>query len=120
MPEYETELGTTIEFGEELKTNNPGMILVKFGATWCKPCKKVDGLVKRLMLQMPDNFRCFIIDIDECLDVYAFLKSKRMANGIPSIMAWKKGNGGIVPDHVVSSSSEDEIHAFFQKCLQMV
>jgi thioredoxin-like negative regulator of GroEL len=120
MPQYETELGTTDEFGEQLKNNNPGIIMVKFGATWCKPCKKVDALIKERMLQLPDNFRCFIIDIDEHLDVYAFLKSKRMVNGIPSVLAWKNGNEGTVPDAVVASSNDTEINAFFDGCLKMV
>lgn len=119
MPQYETEIGTTDEFGEELK-NNPGVILLKFGATWCKPCKKVDALIKQRMLQLPDNFRCLIIDIDDHLDVYAFLKAKRMVNGIPSIVAWKKGNEGIIPDAVVASSSEAEINTFFENCLKLV
>jgi thioredoxin-like negative regulator of GroEL len=120
MPQYETEINSTYEFAEELKNNNPGLILVKFGATWCKPCKKVDTLIKERMLQMPDTFSCFIIDIDECLDVYAFLKAKRMVNGIPSILAWKKGNQGIIPDAVVASSNENEINIFFENCLEMV
>ena len=46
MPQYETEINSIYEFAEELKNNNPGLILVKFGATWCKPCKKVDTLIK--------------------------------------------------------------------------
>ena len=119
MPEFETEMGTTDEFGEELKNNNPGVILIKFGATWCKPCRKVDKLIKDRMLQMPNSFRCFIIDIDDHLDVYAFLKAKRMVNGIPSILAWKKGNESSIPDDVVSSSSENEINLFFERCLRL-
>lgn len=116
MPEYFEEIGNSEEFSQEL-VNNPGMIIVKFGAEWCGPCKKIEALVKDRMLAMPNNFKCFIIDIDEYFELYAFLKTKRMVNGIPAILAWKKGNLAIIPDAVVTSSKDTEVDAFFQKCL---
>ena len=36
---------------------------------------------------MPENVICADIDIDENFDVYTFLKSKRMVNGIPAVLA---------------------------------
>jgi thioredoxin 1 len=116
MPEYFEEIGNSDEFSQEL-ANNPGMIIVKFGAEWCGPCKKIEALVKNRMLQLPSNYKCFIIDIDECFELYAFLKTKRMVNGIPSILAWKTGNMSTIPDAVVTSSKDAEVEAFFQKCL---
>lgn len=116
MPEYFEEIGNSDEFSQEL-ANNPGMIIVKFGAEWCGPCKKIEALVKNRMLQLPSNYKCFIIDIDECFELYAFLKTKRMVNGIPSILAWKSGNMSTIPDAVVTSSKDAEVEAFFQKCL---
>ena len=118
MPKYFEEIGNPEEFGEELK-NNPGMIVIKFGATWCKPCKQVESLVQTSMLKLPTNFKCFIIDIDECFELYAFLKTKRMVNGVPSILAWKKGNTSTIPDAVVASSKDEEVNSFFQQCLLM-
>jgi thioredoxin 1 len=118
MPAYFEEIGNPEEFGENLKSN-PGMIIVKFGAEWCGPCKKIEGLVKERMLQMPSNFDCYIIDIDECFELYAFLKSKRMVNGIPALLAWKKGNLTTIPDAVVASSKITEVESFFQQCLSM-
>lgn len=119
MPEYFEEIGNPEEFSTEL-TNNPGMIIVKFGAEWCGPCKKIEALVKQRMLQMPAHFKCFVIDIDECFELYAFLKVKRMVNGIPAILAWKSGNLSTIPDCVVTSSKDTEVEAFFQKCLLMM
>jgi hypothetical protein len=33
-----------------------------------------------------------IIDIDDNFEIYAFLKSKKMVNGVPVILCYKKGN----------------------------
>ena len=36
-------------------TNNEGALILKFGAEWCGPCKKIEGLVKALMMQTPES-----------------------------------------------------------------
>jgi thiol-disulfide isomerase/thioredoxin len=117
MAEILTEIGKPEEFGESLK-ENPGFIIVKFGATWCKPCQKIEAQVHNWMHSLPKNVTCYIIDIDECFELYAHFKSKKMVNGIPTIMAWKKGNIHIAPDHVVASSKADEVDYFFNCCLK--
>jgi len=118
MPQYIEEIGNSDAFGEELKTN-PGVIIVKFGAEWCGPCKKIEGLVQTRMTALPNNFKCFIIDIDEHFELYAFLKTKRMVNGIPAILAWKRGNLSVIPDAIVNTSNVAEVETFFQQCLQL-
>ena len=35
------------------------VILIKFGATWCKPCQKIKVLCNELFRQTPDNTICF-------------------------------------------------------------
>jgi len=116
MPEYLTEVGNHEAFVQEL-ANNPGMIVIKFGAEWCGPCKKIEALVHQRMTQLPDNYKCFVVDIDECFDLYAFLKTKRMVNGIPAILAWKKGNMSTIPDAVITSSNVQEVGRFFDQLL---
>jgi thiol-disulfide isomerase/thioredoxin len=117
MAEILTEIGKPEEFGETLK-ENPGYIIVKFGATWCAPCNKIADQVHNWMEQMPDNVICYIIDIDECFELYAHFKAKKMVSGIPTIMAWKKGNIHIAPDHAVASSKATEVDFFFNSCLK--
>lgn len=112
MLEIITEIKNPEEIGELLKTN-PGYVVIKFGATWCGPCKKVETQIKQNMYKLPDTVQNCVIDIDECFEIYAFFKSKRMVNGIPSLLAWKKGNISPIPDFVLSSSSSIEIENFF-------
>jgi thioredoxin 1 len=95
--------------------DNKGAFIIKFGAEWCVPCKKIDGLVKELMQKLPNNVTSAIIDVDDNIDIYAMFKRKKMINGIPAIFAFKQGNLTAVPDDVVVGADENQIRLFFQK-----
>lgn len=99
--------------------NNPGLVMIKFGSTWCGPCKKVKGHVIEWFRKMPNNIQTVIVDIDECIDVYGFLKTKKMLAGIPTILMYKKGNMGYVFDDSVSGSNPTEYDLFFKRCLSL-
>jgi len=111
-----TEINSVAEFKQYLE-NNTGIIIIKFGAEWCGPCKKIEGLVKTWfdhIIKNTTNIQPFLIDVDECLDLYAFLKSKKMVNGIPVILAYKSGNTNYIPDSVVIGSIPADINTFFK------
>ena len=98
---------------------NPGLFIIKFGAEWCGPCKKVDPLIYAYFAELQGpQIQCAIIDIDESFEVYAFLKSKKMVNGIPVILAYRKGNTTYIPDEVIVGADENQIHLFFERCLR--
>jgi hypothetical protein len=65
---------------------------------------------------MNDNIQCAIIDIDKCFDVYSYLKSKRMVNGVPVILCYKKGNNNFAPDDIVVGADKNKINEFFIRC----
>lgn len=105
-------------FLEEIR-NNPGTIIFKFGAEWCDPCKKIKGVVDEqvdLALQKrPDGtLIVYDVDVDECFDLYAFLKTKKMVKGIPAILKYKLGNDSFAPDNFVSGTVNKEIETFFK------
>lgn len=100
----------------KLLQNNPGVIVIKFGATWCAPCKKVEPAVKHSMSQMPDTVQCVVVDVDESFEVYAYMKNKKMVNGIPALVAYYKENDSFIPDEFCSGSNVDNINAFFEIC----
>jgi thioredoxin 1 len=107
-------------FSQLLQTNN-GLLIIKFGAEWCGPCKKIDPLVYEWMnkLSTQPNVQCAIIDIDDNFEIYAFLKSKKMVNGVPVILCYKKGNLTWIPDKAVVGADENQINIFFQQCSQL-
>jgi len=103
------------EFLKVLKVN-PGLLIVKLGATWCGPCKKIAPIVEGFFLSSPENVLCADIDVDESFDLYSFLKSKRMVNGIPAILCYKKGNLSFAPDDIVTGIDPSDLHQFFKRC----
>ena len=98
--------------------NNPGLILLKFGATWCGPCKKIKPLIDGFFATTHEDVVCCEIDVDECFDVYALLKSKKMINGIPVILCYKRGNETIYPDDSITGASAIDLDNFFKRCGQ--
>jgi thiol-disulfide isomerase/thioredoxin len=109
-----TEIPNKSVFQTVLDTN-PGIVIIKFGAEWCAPCKKIEAHVKILMNAMPSNVQSYIIDIDESLEVYSFLKTKRMVNGIPVILAYYKDNTSYIPDDVIIGADVVKINEFFER-----
>jgi thioredoxin 1 len=110
-----TEDFTNSKFLELLK-NNPGLIIAKFGAEWCGPCKKIEDMVLRCFSQMPDNVQPVIIDVDESFELYAFLKSKKMVKAIPTILCYEKGNLSYVPNDAIVGADVDQVNLFFTRC----
>jgi thiol-disulfide isomerase/thioredoxin len=107
-------------FMELLKTN-PGVFIFKFGAEWCGPCKKIKKFVDKVSLVLPVNtMYMFSVDVDECFDLYAYLKQKKMVSGIPVMLAYKVGNTTYAPDASVSGIDEKELKHFFDTCLKMM
>jgi hypothetical protein len=59
---------------------------------------------------------CADIDVDESFDLYAHLKQKKMVNGIPVILMFKKGNVSYIPDDSVTGADPAALDAFFKRC----
>jgi len=104
----------------ELLSENPGLVIIKFGATWCAPCKKAEPQIKHFMERLPKVMQGVIVDVDESFEIYAFLQKKKVIKGIPGILCYIKGNNTHIPDDTCLSSSESEINAFFERCYKQV
>lgn len=108
-----TEVHDRDHFLDILKENT-GIMVFKFGADWCAPCQSIKDDVEKYFAETPDNVICFDLDIDESFDLYAFLKSKKMLTGVPSILAYLKGNESFASDFAYSfSGGKDALKDFF-------
>ena len=109
--------GMSVQAFKDLLLQNPGHVVIKFGAEWCGPCKKIEPLVDQWFSVLPDSVSAHIVDIDESFELYALLKTKRQINGIPAILCYKQDNTDIIPDYAVAGSDVNQIGIFFQRVL---
>jgi thioredoxin 1 len=109
-----TKIESVIAF-QQLLINNPGYVVLKFGAEWCGPCKKIEALVEQWFAILPPTVQCCKIDVDECFELYGFLKAKRRVNGIPAILAYRKGNLNYIPNDMMAGADVAQVNAFFQR-----
>ena len=111
-----TSIASLADFQTILK-NNPGVVVLKMGAEWCGPCKRIHREVEQGCGAMPANVQKVVLDIDESIELYSYLKKKRRVNGIPAILSWNCGNETDVPDDGVLGGDGQQVIAFFQRIL---
>jgi thioredoxin-like negative regulator of GroEL len=99
-----------------LLKHNTGLIILKLGAKWCGPCKNIEHVVHAFFATAPTDVICGDIDIDVSFDFYSFLKSKKMVNGIPVMLCYKKGNETFIPDDMVTGAEPIALDRFFKRC----
>lgn len=110
-----TEFQNRNEFLSLLSVNQ-GIVIVDLNASWCGPCKKIQPIVDAFFASSPDNVICCSLDVDDNFDLYAFLKSKKMVNGIPALLCYVKGNVSYVPNLSHTGTNPAELDAFFRDC----
>ena len=103
---------TRDEFHSYLNQNE-GIVVIKFGADWCGPCQRVKQDIHKLFMHTPENVTCFDIDVDNCSDLYFYLKNKRQVNGIPAILVYHTNNKTFAPDISQTGANLVEIRALF-------
>ena len=101
------------EFLQTISNNTNKISLFKFTATWCKPCQKIKNDVNLMVSDLKDHIVCYELDIDENFDVYAFLKSKKMLNGIPSILIYYPTNTNYASDLSLSGTDLNSYRNIF-------
>jgi len=114
---------TVIRLIKSLATSTgPRVLIIKFSAEWCKPCQDIKPFVAAQVDELPQGGIVFCeLDIDETLELYMYLKNKRMVKGVPSILAWypksdRDDSLWYIPDDSVSGSDQKEVGAFFARC----
>ena len=105
MPGEIIYLKTRKEFIQYI-TNHP-VVIVKYTATWCGPCKKIAKLVQKLFNKMSNNVSMIIVDIDVGKDITSYMRVK----SIPTMCNYIEGE----PMDSVIGSKTDTIINFFTK-----
>ena len=98
-----------------------GILIIKFGADWCGPCKKIAPLYKEFINVSAENILFADIDVDENLDLYMALKKHKMVQSIPVFLAFYADTDRdkwYIPDDSVIGADEKAVNDFFQRCQQ--
>ena len=104
---------------QHLQKNARGKIVViKFGATWCKPCKVIKPTCDAWITAAPEHIIYADIDIDESIDLYVAFKSKKMVRGVPVILAFdcsKQRDHWYIPDDSVEGGDIVSVEKCFKR-----
>ncbi len=65
----------------------PGLVLVKFGATWCGPCVQVDQELQKLSTLAGDRAQIVKVDVDD----EPGLARQYQVNSIPRLILFRDG-----------------------------
>ena len=108
----------TKETLKDLQVNiNKHCLILKFSATWCKPCEKFKSLWESKIDVLPESVKIVDVDIDESLELYIGFKSKKMISGVPTAMLWyKKEDEWYIPSVVISGTNEKDMDYLIDIC----
>ena len=113
------QLSSTLKSRQELQDvlkHNPGIIIIKLGADWCGPCKRIDPIVKEYFNKSGNNCLCITIDIDESLDIFAMYKRYKVLVGVPGLLCYTQDEDSIYPNFVCNTGDPEKVIEFFNNC----
>jgi thiol-disulfide isomerase/thioredoxin len=96
--------------------------ILKLTASWCGPCKKIAPYVARLNEEYAktQSFEYIEVDVDQALDLYAFFKKMKMANGVPTFLCFKRDlyhpDQYYVPYQCITGADPRGLQNFYQLC----
>ena len=93
----------------ELKSmlQQDGLVLVKFGAPWCGPCREVDRELGKLAAMAPSDVQVVSINVDD----EPSLAQEYNVRSIPRMLLFENGN--LVKDHT-GYAALDEIQLWIR------
>ena len=88
------------------------IVLVLFTSTDCGPCKTIKPYIQSKLDTCP--YLCLQLDRTIDSDVYSALQSKKQLKGVPSLLAYAKGNTSLMANLSISGTNQNEIDCFFE------
>lgn len=93
------------EFRQQLE--QPGLVLAKFGAPWCPPCREVDRELATIATDGDLQAEIVMINVDDERN----LAREYQVTSIPRLMLFRNGNK--IKDHV-GFAKRDEIESWIR------
>ena len=98
----------TNEFNEILENNN--VVVVKFSATWCNPCKTMEPILEDIANKFEGKIKVVDIDVDDSSEITTQYRIKN----IPTIIYFKNGEA---KDKTVGALSEASLEEHINNIL---
>jgi thioredoxin 1 len=100
-------------------SENSGTVIFKFSAEWCGPCKKIAPDVAEFKKKISDrpDITWYDIDVDDSIQVFGMLKTKRIVNGVPAVLVYLSENDSIYPDEFVLGANKKDLNVIFDAIL---
>jgi len=115
MDPYKYDFESRHDFIEFVKaTCVQKQLIVKFSADWCIPCKKIEEYSVAQFNSFDSNQVCCIeVNIDDSFDIFAFLKQRKMIQGVPTLYLYRRGKDNYIPDESISGTDINDLNYFF-------
>ena len=102
--------------------SNEQVLIIKFGATWCAPCKIIKPICDEWLKSVPSKIIWADIDIDESIELYGAFKTKKMIKGVPTLFAFRgdmknERTHWFIPDDSVVGANIKGLTDFFNRCV---
>ena len=98
----------------------PQQVIIKFEAEWCKPCQQIKELCQTQANKLNNNVGYVVVDIDENIELYAYLKTKKQVKGVPTLLSYYAGpreaNEWFLPNDSVVGGDKNGVINFFDRC----
>jgi len=112
-----TQIITQINNRKDMRNiinSNHDLIIIKFGASWCGPCKIIHNDVYNFYQSLPSYITCIDLDIDTSSDVYSWFKHMQMVSTIPTILVYNaySDSGNNYPDFSVVGTDTDKLYNY--------
>jgi thioredoxin-like negative regulator of GroEL len=88
-----------------INNNSNKLIILKFYAEWCKPCKEIHNFVEELFHKLDGEKLMIYINVDRSSNVSSYFRIK----SIPTIITYLNGSR----DKIINTSDKNQILNFF-------
>jgi thiol-disulfide isomerase/thioredoxin len=103
------------------KTMGRQILVIKFSAKWCRPCKTIAPTWDYWMQNnKQSNIIYCELDIDETMDLYIALKKFKMVNGIPALLMYQgnlRRDHWFIPDDSFVGGDIEGFKLFLNRCV---
>jgi thiol-disulfide isomerase/thioredoxin len=97
------------------------ILVIKFGANWCKPCRDIKPFWDEWVKTINDQIVCADINIEDSVELFVNLKSKKMVKGVPVILVYYgdiKREQWYIPDDSIIGGNVSDLKTFFERCVK--